>query len=68
MQIEESDEHCKKAEGSIHESREPGSNVTLERDLQPKKQLLQSFSTEAGMEIEESDAHVEKPKASIDES
>jgi hypothetical protein len=34
MQIDESDEHPENADSSIEESREPDSNVTVERDLQ----------------------------------
>jgi hypothetical protein len=55
MQIDESDEQDQKADSSIDESREPDSNVTLERDLHPWKQYLPSFSTEEGMQIDESD-------------
>jgi hypothetical protein len=55
MQIDESDEQDKKADSSIDESFEPDSNVTVERDSHPEKQLLPSFSTEEGMQIDESD-------------
>jgi hypothetical protein len=38
MQIDESDLHAQKAQSSIRESLEPGSNVTLQRDRQESKQ------------------------------
>jgi hypothetical protein len=37
MQIDESDEHQENAERSIHESFEPHSNVTVERNGHPQK-------------------------------
>jgi hypothetical protein len=38
MQIDENDEQLKNAQTSIDESREPGSNVTVDRDEHPEKQ------------------------------
>jgi hypothetical protein len=38
MEIDESDEHCPKAESSMHERREPDSNVTDESDVHSEKQ------------------------------
>jgi hypothetical protein len=35
MTIDESDVHSAKAEASMHESRQPDSKVTAERDLHP---------------------------------
>jgi hypothetical protein len=55
MQIDESDEHPENTSGSIDESLEPDSNVTVERDSHAEKQLLESLSTEAGMQIDESE-------------
>jgi hypothetical protein len=68
MQIDESDEHLQNADSSICESREPDSNVTVERDSHPEKHSLSSFSTEEGMQIDESDEQTENADSSIDES
>jgi hypothetical protein len=68
MQIDESDEHERKASGLISESLEPDSNVTVERDLHPQKHHWPSFSTEEGMQIDESDRHEANTDSAIDES
>jgi hypothetical protein len=52
----------------MHESREPGSNVTIERNVHRAKQLLQSFSTEAGTDIEQSDEQYRNTEGPIRES
>jgi hypothetical protein len=41
MEIDESDEHPKKAAWSIRESLEPDSNVTVQSDSHPRKQFWQ---------------------------
>jgi hypothetical protein len=68
MQIHESDEHREKTDSSIDKSFEPDSNVTVERDLQPRKQPLQIFPTEQGMQMDESDEHLENAHPSIRDS
>jgi hypothetical protein len=68
MQIDESDEQPENADGSIDESCEPNSNVTVERDSHRKKHCLPSFPTDAGMQIDESDEQERNARASIDES
>jgi hypothetical protein len=55
MQIDESDEQNQNADLSMNESLETDSNVSVERDLQPKKHVSPSTSTEEGMQIDESD-------------
>jgi hypothetical protein len=55
MEIDASDEHFAKTLGSIHESLEPDSNVTVERAEHPVKHSLQIRSTDDGMTIEQSD-------------
>jgi hypothetical protein len=60
MEIDGSDEHPENADLAITGSREPGSNVTVERDLHPKKQLSRSCSVLHGMQIDESDVHPAK--------
>jgi hypothetical protein len=68
MQIDESDEQCKNTSASINESREPDSNVIVERDLHSRKQPPQSFSTEEGIQIDESDEHSRNAKTPIHET
>jgi hypothetical protein len=67
-QSDKSDEHIEKVPSSIRESLEPFANVTSERDSHREKQLLQSCSTEEGIEINSSEVHSENAKFSIDES
>jgi hypothetical protein len=38
----------------MQESRDPGSNVNIERDEHPQKQRRSSCSTDEGMQIDES--------------
>jgi hypothetical protein len=68
MQIDESDEQTKNGAPSTNESREPDSNVTVERDLHPEKQYWPSLSTEEGMQIDESDEQLQNADSSIEES
>jgi hypothetical protein len=68
MQIDESDEHPRNANLSMHESLEPVSNVTLESPMHPVKQVSQSCSTDDGMQIDESDEHDENANFSMHES
>jgi hypothetical protein len=42
---------------SIHESFEPDSKITVEREEQPMKHVAQSRSTEDGMDIDASETH-----------
>jgi hypothetical protein len=51
MQIDESDEQSENAKLSIHESLESDSNVIVERELHPLKQLLQIRFTEEGTQM-----------------
>jgi hypothetical protein len=55
IQIDESDEHSKKAQRSMHDSLESDSNVIVERERHRKKHFSQIFSTEQGIQIDESD-------------
>jgi hypothetical protein len=55
MQIDESDEHHEKADLPIHETLQPDSNVTVDRELHPRKHLGPRFLTDEGMQIDESD-------------
>jgi hypothetical protein len=56
------------AEFSIRESREPLSNVTIERLPHPEKQFIQRTSTEAGMQMHWRWAHDANADSSIQES
>jgi hypothetical protein len=60
MQIDERDEQSKNTSSSINESREPDSNVTVERDSQPAKAISPRVSTAEGMQIDKSDEQSEK--------
>jgi hypothetical protein len=64
-QIDESERHSENARGEIRESREPGSNVTAERDQHAEKPV--SSWREEGMKNDESDAHSANARSSIDE-
>jgi hypothetical protein len=68
MEIDDSETQSRKAETSIHESLEPDSKMTVEREEQPMKHPSQSRSTERGMEIDESTIHALKALASMHES
>jgi hypothetical protein len=68
MQIDESDEQSENAHSGRDESREPDSNVTIERDSHPRKQSLPSISTDEGLKIDESDEQSENAHSGIDES
>jgi hypothetical protein len=57
IQIDERDEHLAKTPLALHESLEPESNVTVERDRHSLKQKPQSFSTEEGMQMDGSAEH-----------
>jgi hypothetical protein len=64
IQIDESDEQFENAQGEIRESREPGSNVTAERDKHSPKPT--SSSTDEGMKNDESDEQSVNAPSSID--
>jgi hypothetical protein len=68
MQIDESDEQVKNARGSIRESLQPDSNVTLQSAVHRLKHDSQSCSTDDGMQIDESDEQDENADCSIRES
>jgi hypothetical protein len=68
MRIDGSAEHLATAAGSMTASFEPGSNSTVERDLQPQKHWRQSFSTDEGMQIDESAEQSENAEQSIRDS
>jgi hypothetical protein len=55
MQIDDSVSQQRNACPSMHKSREPDSNVTVEMAEHPQKQPLHSFSTEEGMQMDESE-------------
>jgi hypothetical protein len=57
-QIDANAKQSLNARSLIQESREPGSNVTVERDWHPAKQYAQSSSTEEGRQIDESATHL----------
>jgi hypothetical protein len=57
MQSRKSDVHPEKTEIPIRDSRDPDSNVTIERHSHPAKQKSSSNSTDAGMQIDEIDKH-----------
>jgi hypothetical protein len=65
IEIDESDSQDENAPASMHESFEPGSNVTVTSGLYPQKHFLHSVSIEDGMQIEES-AHPANTEAAID--
>jgi hypothetical protein len=67
MQIDESDEQCKKANSPINESREPDSNVIVERDVHPEKQERAICSTEEGIQMDESDEQSENADSPIND-
>jgi hypothetical protein len=52
----------------MDESLESDSNVTVERDLHPKKQFLARLSTDEGMQIDESDEQNQNADLSMNES
>jgi hypothetical protein len=54
-QIDESDEHSENANRPTHESVEPDSNVTVERDGHRAKDSLPRVLTEEGRQIDKSD-------------
>jgi hypothetical protein len=68
MQIDESDEQPQNADCSMDESLESDSNVTVERDLHPMKQVSPTLSTDEGMQIDESDEQSPNANFSMDES
>jgi hypothetical protein len=68
MQIDESEVQLWNAPASIHQSFEPDSNVTVERDPHCLKQLWQSCSTEEGTQIDESDEQLRNAESSIRKS
>jgi hypothetical protein len=68
MQIDESDEQYRNVDSPINDSLASNSNVTIERELHPEKQDLQSLSTDEGMQIDERDEQDKKADPSIDES
>jgi hypothetical protein len=55
MQIDESDAQNPKAKLPIHETLQPDSIVTMQRDSHAKKHFVQRISTDEGMQIDESD-------------
>jgi hypothetical protein len=67
IQIDESDEHEKNAQRSIHESLELDSNVIVERNAHSSKQHSQIILTEEGIQIVESDGQNENAQPSIHE-
>jgi hypothetical protein len=68
MQIDESDEHRENAPFPIHDSRDPDSNVTVEREEHPQKQYSPTFVTDAGMQIDEIDKQSENASRSMHET
>jgi hypothetical protein len=64
MQIDERDEHREKAQFPMDESREPDSNVTVERAEHSAKHFVSIRSTRNGMQIEESDEHLQNVQLS----
>jgi hypothetical protein len=68
MKIDESDGQSKNARDSTRDSLERDSNLTVERDLHPLKQLLPIISTEEGIQIDESDEQYSNAEASIHDS
>jgi hypothetical protein len=68
MQIDESDEQSLKAECSIDKSREPASNVTVERDSHSDKHSSPSLSTQEGRQIDLSDEQPQNEDSAMDES
>jgi hypothetical protein len=68
MKIDESDEQRENAEMPMQESTEPGSNVTVASDWQPRKQSKGISGTEEGMQIDARDEHSQNAEGSIQES
>jgi hypothetical protein len=68
MQIDESEEHCWKAQSPKQERTERVSNVTVARQGHSEKELAPSLSTEEGIRIDSNDAHLEKARFPIDET
>jgi hypothetical protein len=64
----ESDEHFQNANLSIRESLEPDSNMTIDRDSHPVKQLSSIVSTGDGIQIADSDAQWENANSPMEES
>jgi hypothetical protein len=56
MRIDESDEQFENAATPMDASSESDSNVTIERDWQPRKHLRPIRATEEGMQIDESES------------
>jgi hypothetical protein len=63
LQIDASDEHRQKADSARVESREPASNVTIERCLQQEKQESPILVTDEGTQIEFKDEQKKKEKS-----
>jgi hypothetical protein len=55
MQIDRSDEQFEKAMSAMHESRQPDSKATPDRDKQRKKQFGPIVSIDKGIQIDETD-------------
>jgi hypothetical protein len=68
MQIDDSWRHASNVASSRHESREPDSKRTIERDATLWKHLVQSRSTDEGMQMDESDKQQQNASGSINES
>jgi hypothetical protein len=68
MQMDERDEHPKKAELPMQQRSEPDSNVTVERDSHPEKQWPRSSWIVGGMDIDTIDTQSENNQRSIRES
>jgi hypothetical protein len=66
--IDESDEQFLKASDPRYESRERGSNVIVESDLHPSKQLYPRPRTEHGTQIDKSDSQSANAAVPICES
>jgi hypothetical protein len=58
MENERSDGHRENADFPKKSHLEPGSNVTVDRASQLKKQYWQTLSTEEGMQMAESKQHL----------
>jgi hypothetical protein len=67
MQMDRSDEHSEKANGSIEDRLEGDSNATVERDRHPKKHCAPSLLTVDGIQID-NNGRPENARFSIDES
>jgi hypothetical protein len=66
--MEASREQPENADSSIRDSREPDSNVTIKRDVQPKKDFRPRFSSDEGRHIDEIDVQLPNAESSMRES